>query len=152
MKNQWHWGNTKWWPERAKLIAKQIEPEASVIEFGAGHGMLNTLLDGPYVPVDLYKFRPDTIVCDLDNTMPNINNRFDYAVVQGLVEYLFNRTQFFKGIAKFSSRLLLTYSSANEIELVVFETKLQEIGWRIVAKQPLDGHQYIYTCVWESPE
>lgn len=88
------WGNelnlSPDWDSRTKRIAKLVDANKSVIEFGAGRIVLKKYLPKgcTYTPSDLVDRGKGTIVCDLnDETLPKLQS-YDIAVFSGVLEYI----------------------------------------------------------------
>lgn len=78
------------WDERTRLIAAQIKPGTSVLEFGAGRMILKQHLPEEclYTPSDLVDRGEGTLVCDLNGREIPAFPRHDVAVFSGVLEYI----------------------------------------------------------------
>lgn len=78
------------WDSRTFEIAKLIEDNSFVLEFGAGRQILREYLPGNcrYIPSDIVDRGNETIVCDLNgDSLPNFPI-CDVAVFSGVLEYV----------------------------------------------------------------
>jgi len=101
------------WVERTRLIAGLVPAGSRVIEFGAGHRRLQGLLsaDCSYTPSDLASRGPDTIVFDLNaRPLPDLRDqRFDVAVLAGVLEYVANLPSFTAWLAQQAPLCICSY-------------------------------------------
>jgi hypothetical protein len=90
------WSNAKnlekWWETRTRQIAEFIPAGSTVLEFGAGSCCLKAFLDKSceYVPSDIVKRGPDTLICDLnERPLPELSHvKANVAVFAGVLEYV----------------------------------------------------------------
>jgi hypothetical protein len=77
--------------ERNSRIAKLIESNARVIEFGAGGQSLKPLLKNTckYTPSDILPRTPDTVVCDINTRIFPSLSKYDTVVMSGVLEYIY---------------------------------------------------------------
>ncbi|MBW4360373.1 hypothetical protein [Flavobacterium taihuense] len=80
------------WNERTAILASFIQPEASIIEFGAGVMHLKTLLKDSklYTPSDIVKRYDETVVCDLNEPISLKLQSYNVAVFSGVLEYVYD--------------------------------------------------------------
>ena len=81
------------WDERTGMMAGLIHAQSSVVEFGCGRRVLETLLPDRcvYTPSDIVSRGPDTWVCDLNHRpLPKVPRHAEVAVFSGVLEYLFD--------------------------------------------------------------
>jgi hypothetical protein len=81
------------WDERTAMIADVIPAQSSVVEFGCGRRVLETLLPDVcvYIPSDIVWRGPNTWVCDLNRRpLPKMPPHVGIAVFSGVLEYLFD--------------------------------------------------------------
>ena len=78
------------WDSRTIRIAKLVEKNSSVIEFGAGRQILNEHLpeNCRYIPSDMVDRGNGTIVCDLNGIALPQFPECDVAVFSGVLEYV----------------------------------------------------------------
>jgi hypothetical protein len=80
------------WDERTRLIARLIDRDSQVIEFGAGRRQLERYLPAgcTYVPSDFIERGEGTLVCDLNvDPRPDLGELpVDTAVFGGVLEYI----------------------------------------------------------------
>ena len=103
------------WHPRTKLIADLIPSGSSVIEFGAGRRLLESYLDPSctYVPSDIVSRGPDTIVLDLNQRpLPDFGERFDVAVLAGVLEYIQRLPSFAIWLASTADTAIASYTPA----------------------------------------
>jgi coenzyme F420-reducing hydrogenase beta subunit/uncharacterized coiled-coil protein SlyX len=105
------------WEPRMKRIFSLMQDDliagriGSVMDLGAGQMFLKTLLPETvaYYPVDYLQRVPETIVCDF-NRMEFPEQKADYAVAAGILNFVQNTQWFFEQIAGCTDNLILTYS------------------------------------------
>lgn len=113
--------NTRWlavnnlsksWDSRTKLIADLIEPDKSVIEFGAGRMILRDMLPPSciYTPSDLYNRGEGTLVIDLNGKDYPELGIFDIAVFSGVLEYIIDLKRLIKYISNSSRKIIASYA------------------------------------------
>lgn len=147
-KSQWQWGDKKWWPVRARAVASYILPNSNVLDLGSGNNKLAELLQAKsYVAVDAVAHADGTVVADLNTEYPDFEQRFDYIVVQGLIEYLDQPELFLLKIKKYGDNLIITYLSKDPKTLNAFWALLERQGWRVVTQQNLEPEQNLYVCI-----
>ena len=78
------------WDVRTKLIARLIEPNQSVLEFGSGRQVLKDHLpEGcTYTPTDIVDRAGGNIVCDLNGPELVKFEKHNVAVFGGVLEYI----------------------------------------------------------------
>ncbi len=78
------------WDKRTQIMAGFIPAGSRVIEFGAARLVLPLYLRPgcSYQPADLVKRSDETLVFDLNGTLPNLPSCYDYAVFSGVLEYV----------------------------------------------------------------
>ncbi len=99
------------WNPRTEMIAKMIQPDSSIIEFGAGRKILKNYIDGScrYQPSDCVDRGDDTLILDLNTTdLPNLPP-YDYAVFSGVIEYLTDVSRVVKWLNTFAEHTVLSY-------------------------------------------
>jgi hypothetical protein len=111
------------WNERTKILASMIQPEAVVIEFGAGNMALKNMLPTgcQYTPSDIVQRHPAIIKCDLNENILFDLSVYNTAVFSGVLEYVFDIEGVFKQFPANLLNVLLSYtcsdiSSANRLE------------------------------------
>lgn len=99
------------WNPRTEMIAKMIQPDSSIIEFGAGRKILKNYIDRScrYQPSDCVDRGDDTMILDLNTTdLPNLPH-YDYAVFSGVIEYLTDVSRVVKWLNTFADHTVLSY-------------------------------------------
>lgn len=111
------------WNQRTNMLASMVNPGAKVIEFGAGNKVLKDLLpEGcEYTGSDLMSRDPETLECDLNETISIDLSVFDTAVFSGVLEYVYDIDAVIKQFPKGLKDVLLSYScsdisNANRLE------------------------------------
>lgn len=100
------------WDERNALIASLIPRGASVLDLGAGARTLAGHLSDSsrYQAVDLVP-GPGVVVCNFDtDELPRFEDRFDIAVVSGVLEYLADVEGFVSSLGSVADAAVLTYA------------------------------------------
>jgi hypothetical protein len=101
------------WEERSHLLANYVEKDKSVVEFGAGTGILKEYFDSSihYQPVDIIKRTPEFLVCDLNVKPFAINlERYDVAIFSGVLEYIYDINYIFEVMSDHISMILVSYA------------------------------------------
>ena len=107
------------WDERTLLLGAFINPNAMIIEFGAGNMILKTNLKNykSYTPSDIIQRFEETLVCDLNETI-NLNlSKYDTAVFSGVLEYVYDIDNVFKQLSTSINQVVLSYSCADIVKL-----------------------------------
>lgn len=144
------------WPNRYKVIKNFLKSGTSILELGSGYGKLQKYLgfEVPrYVKVDKFEFE-DTIIADLNSTeYPEFEERFDYVICSGLLEYLFNPKYLLHKAKEYSDKAIISYYFSknklqygmNHFTIGAFEKLLTESGWKILDKKKTAGiNQFVY--------
>ncbi|MDO9149543.1 MAG: hypothetical protein Q7U52_18130 [Hydrogenophaga sp.] len=100
------------WDERTQLIAGLIPDRSSVIEFGAARLVLPLHLRPgcTYQPVDLVKRTEDTLAFDLNDPLPALPRRYDYAVFSGVLEYVQDLDRVMRWLPSVSDQVIFSYA------------------------------------------
>ena len=110
------WGNmdglSKSWDSRTIQIAKLIEPETSVIEFGAGRLVLKAALNEScsYTPSDIVNRGEGTIICDLNEEVLPLFQAYDVAVFSGVLEYINDVPKLILHLSNYVNVILASYA------------------------------------------
>lgn len=155
------------WDERTIMIAGMIPDGSAVIEFGAARLTLPKHL-GPlctYQPVDLVKRSPDTLAFDLNQSLPVLPRRYNYAVFSGVLEYVQDFDATFAWLRQYSDRVIFSYGVTDLLSDPVtrrrngwinsytdseIRSMAQRSGLAIDAVERWD-HQFIYSCHFNGP-
>jgi len=99
------------WDERNRIIASHIPKGTSVLDVGAGAQTLRKYLhENHYVPCDVIP-RPETVYCDLNKGIyPSIEEKFDYVVCSGVIEYLLKPEEVISNLSEFGKNVILSYA------------------------------------------
>jgi hypothetical protein len=105
------------WDERTKLMAEMIPASARVIEFGAGNMVLQKYLapDCSYQPSDLVKRADNTLVVDLNEGFPELLERYDYAVLSGVIEYILDVDRLFEWLGSICENIVFSYAVLDKL-------------------------------------
>ena len=105
------------WDERTRLIAARCEGAGSVVEFGAGRGVLPTQLDPSvvYLPSDKISRGPETLVWDLNRGAPELDRHYDIAVFSGVLEYVADIGSLIRGLREQVTQIVASYASTDEV-------------------------------------
>lgn len=114
------------WDERTKLLAKLIEPNSHVIEFGAGNKSLFRFLPPHcvYSSSDIVKRYPDTLVCDLNESINFDLTTFNTAIFSGVLEYVYSIDNVFEQLSGKIENVVLSYACAD-----ISEANRLKQGW-----------------------
>lgn len=102
-----------WGTLRYRLAAKYIPRGASVLDLGCGNQELARQLPPgtAYTPADIVQRTPDTVLIELNSGLwPD--GRWDCLCAIGVLEYLFDATDFFARSARLARRTIVTYHSS----------------------------------------
>lgn len=154
------------WSDRTRIAAELIENNWSIIEFGAGNGVLGSFIAAEhiYLPTDLVKRRDEFEIVDLDFPL-NLNRVFDVGISLGVLEYVNNVHFSLEELSRSVPNFIMTYCCAkykfmrfkvlrkyigweNHLTLTEFEKILGEARFIISYKEIIEKrffyHQYIY--------
>ncbi len=103
------------WKERIKLLSSYIDSmDNQVCDVGCGMQWLRDFLPKniKYIPVDYVQRSDDTIVCDLNQSMDELNKEHlrDVIFLSGVLEYIENLDKFIEVISV-SNKVILSYCS-----------------------------------------
>lgn len=166
VESRWHFarslGLTRWakpesldddWDERTALIAGMVQPDSSVLEFGAGKERLRAFLPQgcSYQPSDIVARSADTLVCDLnDKALPVLDRKYDYIVFSGVLEYVHDLQKLLHYVRANCQTCILSYAPTDRLECMItrmrsgwvnhlsqasFESMLENAGFTIEAKR-----------------
>jgi hypothetical protein len=102
------------WDERPRLMARGIGPGNRVVDLGAGAQALRSDLPAgcTYVPVDVVRRTPDTIVCDLNRgDLPRLTA--DYLIASGVIEYITDVDRLIKWMTSVAPNVVISYEAAD---------------------------------------
>lgn len=107
------------WDERTLLLGTFINPNANIIEFGAGNMILKTNLNNykSYTPSDVIKRFEETLLCDLNQTLKLDMSKYDTAVFSGVLEYVYDIENVFKQLSTSINQIVLSYSCTDIVKL-----------------------------------
>ena len=120
----------KGWPQRAQLAAGIIKPGSRVIDLGCGNQLLRRFLppDVQYTPADLVPRTSDTVLIEL-NTGLWPKGRWDTAYALGVLEYIYDVREFFRGVAQLAPRLVITYHVSVDGSKETMDFRVSHSGW-----------------------
>jgi hypothetical protein len=110
------WKHKKWlfedWNERTKIMAQWITPHASVLEFGAAKLALKQYLpkNVAYTPSDIVYRGEGTIVCDLNQTIPDIKPQ-DIIFFSWVLEYIYDLPNLVSNLSTKTNRFIISYGT-----------------------------------------
>ena len=110
------WKNTKEldesWNERTYIMASMVNPNSSVIEFGAGNMKLRDKIpdDCSYQPSDIVARFPGVIECDLNEKISIDLNQYNTAVFSGVLEYVYNIENVISQLSPYVENIILSYA------------------------------------------
>lgn len=154
LKVKWPWKVE--WTERAKLAAKFIAADTSVIDLGGGQGEFYKHLKGKcyYLALDIKPWTEFTQVCDFNkDELPNFPP-FQFIVCLGTVEYIEKPEEFLAGIKKYSDKLVVSYRESsnggmdrkNNLKYEEIEKMIEDAGWEILANKKVKNGDRLYYC------
>lgn len=118
------------WSNRTRLAADLIEDGWSVIEFGAGDGVMGNFLgaEHKYLPTDLVKRKDEFEIVNLDSPL-DIKDIFDAGVAMGVLEYVENVHFSLEELSRSVPNFITTYCCA-KYKFARFKTLRKYIGWK----------------------
>ena len=116
------------WNDRTVVIASLIPDGASVLEFGAGNEYLGKLLPKSchYQPSDIVTRSDKTMICDLNEKFPVLDRKWDFIVLSGVVDYIYDVEGLLREIRKNCRFCIMTYVPIDIMECMV--TRMRS-GW-----------------------
>lgn len=158
LKPPYPWGEGKTWPERARAICKLIPKGSKVIDFGAGYESINYFAKlSVYTAVDKHLCTQNTVKADFNaGIWPKVREKYDFAVCQGIVEYIDDVHAFLNKIKEYSECFLVTYrrsSPSNQQKAQArvnyftpreFESLLFRHGFKLKHIEKTDRSEYLY--------
>ena len=149
------------WDERTTLMAGMITPNSSVLEFGAGKEHLRELLPQGclYQPSDIVMRSDQTLICDLNIEFPTLQQKVDYIVFSGVLEYVHDVQRVMHLVRANCGACLVSYASTDALECMTtrmrsgwvnhlsratFETILKNANFTVIEKRVWRG-QDIYS-------
>ncbi|MFC2004923.1 methyltransferase domain-containing protein [Chloroflexota bacterium] len=120
------------WEYREPILATMINPNSTVLEFGAGLIRLPEYLpeNCTYIPSDIVKRRPEVLICDLNN--PNIPflPKVDVAVFSGVLEYIENVPRIINHLSNKCNAMVISYVVTQNSKKKLKELLLRRsMGW-----------------------
>jgi hypothetical protein len=118
------------WEERTAIAAKFLPTHSSILEFGAGTMALRKHLpEGcSYIPSDLVKRGPDTIICDLNNNDLQKLPKVDVTVFLGVLEYVNNLRRILPILKSNCKMVVCSYATLDDRNLIRI-LKRRANGW-----------------------
>jgi hypothetical protein len=115
------------WDERTEILASFIDKDSKVFEFGAGRLALKKMLpkNCEYFHSDLVKRANDTLVIDLNKTLPQIPE-VDFIVFSGVLEYINNVDKLLVHLGNKTRCFLFSYARKDEFNSINFR---RSQGW-----------------------
>lgn len=115
------------WDERTETLASLVKPNSKVLEFGAGRLVLKQYLpeNCEYLHSDLVKRAEDTIVIDLNKTLPEIP-KVDFIVFSGVLEYVNDIERLLVHLSKKTNHIVFSYAIKDNFESVNYR---RSQGW-----------------------
>ena len=110
------WENSKEldesWDERTYIIASMIEPNSSIIEFGAGNMKLRNKLpeNCTYQASDIISRYPGVIACDLNQEILIDLSKYDTAIFSGVLEYVYDVKALISRLTEDVEKIILSYA------------------------------------------
>jgi hypothetical protein len=106
------------WDGRVAAIAARIPAGASIVDVGAGNMSLRQYVAASrYVPIDCVPTCPETVLADFNRgEYPSFPERFDYAVISGVLEHVDDPEALLQSTVKWAQVLIFTYWIGNHTE------------------------------------
>lgn len=105
------------WASRNQLISSLIPNGLSIIDCGAGKMTLKKYLkkDCKYTPLDIVDRGNGTIICDLNSKVLPILQKYDVAVVSGVLEYIYDIPNLIRYLSKSVGMIVISYSPSDTV-------------------------------------
>jgi len=151
---RWHDVNNlkEEWDKRTILLAKLIEPNSNVIEFGAGRLILkNHLPKGcTYTPSDITDRGENTIVCNLnDKILPQFDHSFNTAIFSGVLEYVEDVPRLINYLSGLQT-IIISYATSKLNERIKSNEWVNSYNDSdILDIFKLNGYKCIQTDIWK---
>ncbi|GAA3614054.1 hypothetical protein Q4Q39_03075 [Flavivirga amylovorans] len=110
------WKQKKWlfedWNERTEIMSRWIQPHDNVLEFGAAKLALKQFLPKGvvYTPSDIVDRGEGTIVCDLNQTIPDFKLQ-DVIFFSGVLEYIYDLPGLISKLSSKTNRFIISYGT-----------------------------------------
>ncbi len=116
------------WDERTALMAGMVAPNSTILEFGAGKEHLRKFLPQGciYQPSDIVVRSPETLICDLNKSFPALEQKVDYIVFSGVLEYVYDVQRVMHLVRPNCNACLVSYASTDALECM---TTRMRSGW-----------------------
>jgi hypothetical protein len=106
------------WDERTLILGRFIDPNSTVIEFGAGNMILKeTFKFKKYTPTDIVKRNEFITVCDLNKEIHIDFRGYDVAVFSGVLEYVYDIDNVFRILSTNINQVVMSYCCSDLISL-----------------------------------
>ncbi len=110
------WKKKKWlfedWNERTEIMSQWIQPHTDVLEFGAAKlALMQYLPEGvTYTPSDIVDRGEGTMVCDLNQTIPEFKSQ-DVIFFSGVLEYIYDLPGLITKLSSRTNRFIISYGT-----------------------------------------
>ena len=146
------------WHERSKKIQAHIPSNHSVLEFGAGKGLLKAISENSiYLATDLILRPGIDLIIDLNKPF-HFEHKYDTSVLLGVLEYLDSPFNSLERVSKYTShnkytrRRLMWVNDLTESNLILF---FKDLGFKILSSELIEKksnyRQYIWVLVRKDP-
>lgn len=143
------------WHARTKLMAGMVQPNSSVLEFGSGDERLREWLPSgcSYQPSDLFARSEHTIVCNLNESFPQLDQYYDVMVFSGVFEYIEDIPQLLVNIRKHCKSCITSYATLDKLSCMPTRLNSDYIN-HLTDKQLLSffkqaGFTVTQTVIWD---
>ena len=118
------------WDGRTMKMAAMIPPGSRVLEFGAGRMVLRKHLPPgcTYMPADLVKRQPGTILCDLNDRNTSPLAEHDVAFFSGVLEYVYDIPRALKRLPPTCRMVIASYATTDAPGQAGRVTRIRQ-GW-----------------------
>ena len=105
------------WDDRTRIIAELVPGGSKVIEFGAARLVLQQYLKPgcTYQPADLVSRSEDTLLLDLNGSLPDLGQRYDVAVFSGVLEYVHDLHRLMQWLQSVSEMVIFSYAVTDHL-------------------------------------
>ena len=109
------------WDSRTIFLSNFIEENSCVIDVGCGNQVLKHNIPNScnYIPIDLTKRTPDTIVVDLNKKfkIDNLKNS-DYTIFSGVLEYLVDAKYVINYFRSHTNYIIISYNCKESVSCI----------------------------------
>lgn len=158
--------------ERSILAANLIPKGSRILDLGCGKMLIEKYLHPLciYFPSDIVKRDERTLHCEINKgEIPSEINQVDIILLLGVIEYVFNIPTLLKTLERSKKKIIVSYCDTensnfkefnqraeqgwvNSLSKSELRTQFDNAGLKVIAEDPVDNIQSIYTLVPKKSE